>query len=94
MADLELLKAIEEMMDRKFDEKLAPVNQRLERIEGRIDGLEKRMDGLEKRMDTMEEELSEVKEGMSEIRIGVNAMLEWADEVSGTIAFPIPKMKL
>ena len=87
MADLELLKAIEEMMDRKFDEKLAPVNQRLERIEGRIDG-------LEKRMDAMEEELSEVKEGMSEIRTGVNAMLEWADEVSGTIAFPIPKMKL
>ena len=69
MVDLELLKAIEEMMDRK----LAPVNQRLDRVE---------------------QELCEVKEGLSEVRTGVNTLLEWADEVGGAIAFPIPKMNL
>ncbi|MCI9170868.1 MAG: hypothetical protein HFF42_08080 [Lawsonibacter sp.] len=69
MVDLELLKAIEEMMDRKLD----PVNQRLDRVE---------------------QELCEVKEGLSEVRTGVNTLLEWADEVGGAIAFPIPKMNL
>ncbi|MCI9242678.1 MAG: hypothetical protein HFF43_04755 [Lawsonibacter sp.] len=77
MVDMELLKAIEEMMDRKLDEKLeqklAPIIQRLDRVEG---------------------ELCEVKEGLAEVRTGVNALLEWGDEVSGTIAFPIPKMNL
>ena len=69
MVDLELLKAIEEIMDRK----LAPVNQRLDQVE---------------------QELCEVKEGLSEVRTGVNTLLEWADEVGGAIAFPIPKMNL
>ena len=69
MVDLELLKAMEEMMDRKLN----PINQRLDRVE---------------------QELCEVKEGLSEVRTGVNTLLEWADEVGGTIAFPIPKMDL
>ena len=38
--------------------------------------------------------LSDVEEGLSEVRTGVNTLLEWADEVGGTIAFPIPKMNL
>ena len=40
MVDMELLKAIEEMMDRKLDEKLeqklAPIIQRLDRVEGEL----------------------------------------------------------
>ena len=76
MVDLELLKAIEEIMDRK----LAPVNQRL--------------DCVDQRLDQVEQELCEVKEGLSEVRTGVNTLLEWADEVGGAIAFPIPKMNL
>lgn len=76
MVDMELLKAIEEMLDRK----LAPINQRLDRIE--------------QRLDRVEDELCEVKEGLAEVRTGVNTLLEWADEVGGTIAFPLPKMNL
>ena len=76
MADMELLKAIEAMMDQK----LAPINQRLDRVD--------------QRLDRVEQELCEVKEGLSEVRTGVNTLLEWADEVGGTIAFPIPKMNL
>ena len=76
MVDLELLKAIEEIMDRK----LAPVNQRL--------------DCVDQRLGQVEQELCEVKEGLSEVRTGVNTLLEWADEVGGAIAFPIPKMNL
>ena len=76
MADMELLKAIEEMLDQK----LVPINQRL--------------DGIDQRLDKVEEGLCEVKEGLSEVRTGVNTLLEWADEVGGTIAFPIPKMNL
>ena len=83
MADMELLKAIEEMLDRK----LAPINQRLDRIE-------QRLDRVEQRLDRVEDELCEVKEGLAEVRTGVNTLLEWADEVGGTIAFPLPKMNL
>lgn len=83
MVDLELLKAIEEIMDRK----LAPVNQRL-------DCVDQRLDRVDQRLDQVEQELCEVKEGLSEVRTGVNTLLEWADEVGGTIAFPIPKMNL
>ena len=80
MVDMELLKAIEEMMDRKLDEKLAPVNQRLDRVESDLTEVKGR--------------LSDVEESLSEVRTGVNTLLEWADEVGGTIAFPIPKMNL
>ena len=83
MTDQELLKAIEGLLDQK----LVPIYQRL-------DGIDQRLDGIDQRLDRVEEELCEVKEGLSEVRTGVNTLLEWADEMGGTIAFPIPKMNL
>ncbi len=59
-----------------------------------MDGVEQRLDRVEQRLDRVEDELCEVKEGLAEVRTGVNTLLEWADEVGGTIAFPLPKMNL
>ena len=57
MTDQELLKALEQLIDKKLDEKLEPV-----------------------------------KEDLAEVRSGVNALLDWAEQVGGSIEFPLPKI--
>lgn len=48
------LEAIEGLINRTLDEKLKPVNTRLDSIEGRLDGLDVRLDRLEGRIDRIE----------------------------------------
>lgn len=50
----ELLSAIENLLDRKFDEKLAPIVVRMDRLEGRMDRLEGRVGSLESGMKRLE----------------------------------------
>ena len=40
---------------------------------------------INKRLETLEE-------GQAEIRNGVNTLLDWADRVGDSIAFPLPKI--
>ena len=51
----------------------------LRKINSRLDGVESRLDNLE--------ESAEIT------RDGVNALIEWAENVSNAIRFPLPKLK-
>ena len=89
MVDMELLQAIEQMLDKKLDEKLDKMLD--EKLDKKLD---EKLAPVVQRLDALEEDIAEVKESLSEVRTGVNTLLDWADEVGGTIAFPNPKMNL
>ena len=58
----------------------------LRKIKSRLNGVESKIDGIEARLDRLEEN-SEIT------RDGVNALIEWAEDVSNAIRFPLPKLK-
>lgn len=60
MVDKEMLAAISEMMDAKFDQKLQPVYDRLDHLESKMGNLELKMDSLESRMDHLESDMKVV----------------------------------
>lgn len=47
---------------------------------------------VNKRLERLEEGLSELREGQEELRSCVNSLLEWADKVSDTSRFPMPRV--
>ena len=53
--------------------------EELRKINSRLDGVESRLDKLE--------------EHVTITRSGVNSLLEWAEDVSNAIRFPLPKVK-
>ena len=57
----------------------------LRKINSRFDGMESRFDGMESRLDKLEES-AEVTRG------GINTLIEWAENVSNAIRFPLPKL--
>ena len=57
----------------------------LRKINSRLDGMESRFDGMESRLDKLEES-AEVTRG------GINTLIEWAENVSNAIRFPLPKL--
>lgn len=61
MTDQQLLLAISSIMD----EKIKPLEHRMDGMEQKMDGMEQRMDGMEQRMDRMEQRM----DGMEQ-RIG------------------------
>ncbi len=76
MVDKELLTAISGLLDEKFDQRLLPMNGRLERLEEdmkyvkfslekivvpRIDGLDSRADKLESRLDKLENDVKYIR---------------------------------
>ena len=61
---------LEEKLNAKFDEKLAPVNRRLDSLEVRMGGLETRMDGLETRMGGLETRMDGLEVRMDRLEDG------------------------
>lgn len=53
--------------------------EELRKINSKLDGMESRLDRLE--------ESAEIT------RDGVNTLIEWAEDVSNAIRFPLPKLK-
>ena len=47
---------------------------------------------LQKDMTEVKEDIAELKEGQVELRSGVNTLLDWAEQVGGSIEFPLPKI--
>ncbi|MDE6761811.1 MAG: hypothetical protein K2J90_14220 [Lachnospiraceae bacterium] len=47
MTDNELLQAMSNMLDKKFDEKLTPINTRLDNMDSRLDSVDSRLEKLE-----------------------------------------------
>ena len=76
------------MMDKEdlILEELRKINSRLDGVESRLNGMESRLDGMESKLDTLEEPATIT-------RSGVNSLLEWAEDVSNAIRFPLPKVK-
>ena len=55
---------------------------------------------LNAKVDTMQQDVSHLKEDVAKLkedseitRTGVNALIEWAEDVSNAIRFPLPKLK-
>lgn len=55
---------------------------------------------LNAKVDTMQQDVSQLKEDVAQLkedseitRTGVNALIEWAEDVSNAIRFPLPKLK-
>jgi len=92
MANVELLSAISDMLDAKFeafekkmdakmDAKLAPISERLERIEHRLDGLEQRMENVEKRLDSLEQRMENVEKRLDNVEKNLHKLTLLAENV-------------
>ena len=60
--------------------------QLLEAQQTELRKINSRLDGMESRLDRLEES-AEIT------RVGVNTLIEWAEDVSNAIRFPLPKLK-
>ena len=54
---------------------------------------EELLEVLNKRFDAIETRLDRLEEYAEVTRSGVNALIEWAEDVSNAIRFPLPKLK-
>ena len=48
---------------------------------------------INSRLDGMESRLEKLEESAEITRYGVNTLIEWAEDVSNAIRFPLPKLK-
>ena len=76
-------------MDARFD----GIDARLDGMDARFDKMDARLDGMDARFDRMDARLDKLEEDAEITRDGVNALIEWAENVSNAIRFPLPKLK-
>jgi len=74
-------------------ENMELVLQELRKINGRLDALEGKMDRIQGDVTGLQEDVTELKEAHEVTRDGVNVLIEWAEDVSNAIRFPLPKLK-
>lgn len=86
------LLAIGQLMDQKFDEKLAPINRRLEALEKDMKEAKSGIEALKKDMTEVKADIKTMKEDLTEVRTSTNALLAWAEDVGRTMSFPLPKI--
>lgn len=60
--------------------------QLLEAQQAELRKINSRLDGMESRLDRLEESAEITRDG-------VNTLIEWAEDVSNAIRFPLPKLK-
>lgn len=58
----------------------------LESQQAELRKINSRLDGMESRLDKLEESAEITRDG-------VNTLIEWAENVSNAIRFPLPKLK-
>ena len=68
---------------------------KLEKMEAKFDKMESRMDKMEAKMDKIEVTVKEIQEDTKITRSAVNALIEWAENVSAitNVKLPIKKAK-
>lgn len=64
-----------------------------EKILSLLEAQQKELEKINTRLDKLEENVEEIKESAEITREGVNSLLEWAEDVSNAIRFPLPKVK-
>lgn len=89
MTDMDLLNAIGELFDKKFEEKIEPrfraIEERLDKIEERLDKVEERLDRVEERLDKVEERLDKVEKRLDKVEERVNKVEERLSKVENDI---------
>lgn len=58
---LAISQMMEEMLDRKLDERLKPIEHELKSLKAEVDGLKAEVDGLKKEVDTLKTEIHQIK---------------------------------
>ena len=65
----------------------------LEALNKRFDTIDTRLEKIEADVSQLKEDVTQLKEDAEITRSGVNSLLEWAEDVSNAIRFPLPKVK-
>lgn len=58
---LAISQMMEEMLDRKLDARLKPIEHELKSLKAEVDGLKAEVDGLKKEVDTLKTEIHQIK---------------------------------
>ena len=72
---------------------LRQINVRLDGMDARFDGIDAQLVGVRARLTSIDTRLDKLEEDAEITRDGVNALIEWAENVSNAIRFPLPKLK-
>ena len=72
---------------------LRQINVRLDGMDARFDGIDAQLVGVRARLNSIDTRLDKLDEDTEITRDGVNALIEWAENVSNAIRFPLPKLK-
>lgn len=75
MDNEKLLQAISEMMDKKLDERLAPINSRFDKMDSRLDKIENRLNVMEIKQNKMHEQLTELQLAQKLFELNTNKKL-------------------
>lgn len=72
---------------------LRQINVRLDGMDARFDRMDAQLVGVRARLNSIDTRLDKLEEDAEITRDGVNALIEWAENVSNAIRFPLPKLK-
>ena len=88
---LNLVLAKLEKMEAKFDK----MESRMDNMEAKMDKMETKIDKIEAKVNSLEVTVMEIQEDTKVTRSAVNALIEWAENVSviTNVSFPIKKAK-
>ena len=65
----------------------------LEAQQGELRQINVRLNNMDARLNSIDTRLDKLEEDAEITRDGVNALIEWAENVSNAIRFPLPKLK-
>ena len=88
---LNLVLAKLEKMENRFDK----MENRFDKMENRFDKMEAKIDKIEAKVNSLEVTVKEIQEDTKITRSAVNALIEWAENVSAitNVKLPIKKAK-
>lgn len=85
MDNQELLQAISQMMDERFDKLKSELKDEIVGLKSEVSALKEDISDLQKDMSTVKEDISEIKENASITRHSVNLLLNWADKAENVV---------
>ena len=83
------------MMDKEdlILEELRKLNAKVDTMQQDVSQLKGDVAQLKVDVSQLKEDVAQLKEDSEITRTGVNALIEWAEDVSNAIRFPLPKLK-
>lgn len=75
-----------------MDEKLAPINARLDAVDNRLNTMDNRLDAMDSRLDAMDRRLDAIEENTQVTRDVLNEVVKWIDyNFRDKYPFPVDK---